>query len=106
MLKWFYDTSTGAATGAACCGSFVVEGFDFLVASYGWTRWIRRFTWFGPSECNFLPESAYLSALTDLSVDPCEEASARAFYSSRSNSYIETRGPIGDPEMVETLYNI
>jgi hypothetical protein len=23
MSKWFYDTSTGAATGAACCGSFV-----------------------------------------------------------------------------------
>jgi hypothetical protein len=53
-----------------------------------------------------LPEYAYLSALTDLSVDPCEEASVRAFYSSRSNSYIETRGPTGDPELVETLYNI
>jgi hypothetical protein len=23
MSKWFYDTSTGAATGAARCGSFV-----------------------------------------------------------------------------------
>jgi hypothetical protein len=42
----------------------------------------------------------------DLSVHPCEEAPARAFYSSRSDSYIETRGPTGDPEVVETVYNI
>jgi hypothetical protein len=42
------------------------------------------------------------SALTDL----CEVVSARAFYSSRSDSYIETRGPTGDHEVVETLYSI
>jgi hypothetical protein len=35
LSNWFYDTSTGAATGAVHCGSFVVEGFDPLVASYG-----------------------------------------------------------------------
>jgi hypothetical protein len=35
MLKWFYDTSTGAATGAAHYGSFVGVGFGLLVASYG-----------------------------------------------------------------------
>jgi hypothetical protein len=35
VSKWFYDTSTGAAIGAARCGSFVGEGFDLLVASYG-----------------------------------------------------------------------
>jgi hypothetical protein len=33
--SWFYDTFTGAATGAACCGSFVGEGFGLLVTSYG-----------------------------------------------------------------------
>jgi hypothetical protein len=26
MLKWFYDTSTGAATGASRYGSFVGKG--------------------------------------------------------------------------------
>jgi hypothetical protein len=34
MLKWFYDTSTGAATGAARCGSFVGNGFSLLVVGY------------------------------------------------------------------------
>jgi hypothetical protein len=34
MLKRFYDTSTGAATGADRCGSFVGEGFDLLIVSY------------------------------------------------------------------------
>jgi hypothetical protein len=47
-----------------------------------------------------------LSALTDLFFDPCEEMSTRSFYSSRSGSYNETHGPIGDPEVVETLYSI
>jgi hypothetical protein len=40
------------------------------------------------------------------SVDLCEEAPARAFYSSRMGSYIETRGPTDEPEVVETLYSI
>jgi hypothetical protein len=35
MLKWFYNTSTGATTGAVRCGSFVGERFGLLVASYG-----------------------------------------------------------------------
>jgi hypothetical protein len=35
MSKSFYNTSTGAATGAARCGSFVGGGFGLLVASYG-----------------------------------------------------------------------
>jgi hypothetical protein len=30
----------------------------------------------------------------------------RSFYSSRPSSYIETQGPIGGSEVVETLYNI
>jgi hypothetical protein len=34
MSKRFYDTFTGAATGAARCGSFIGEGFGLLVASY------------------------------------------------------------------------
>jgi hypothetical protein len=46
-----------------------------------------------------LPESAYLFT-------PCEEAPARAFYSTRSGSYIETRGPTGGPVVVKTLYSI
>jgi hypothetical protein len=31
---------------------------------------------------------------------------ARSFYSSRSGSYIETQGPTGGSEVVETLYNM
>jgi hypothetical protein len=34
MLKWFYDTSTSAATGAARCDTFIGEGFSLLVVSY------------------------------------------------------------------------
>jgi hypothetical protein len=41
--RWFYDTSTGVATGAARCGSFVGGGFGLLVASYEWTGWTWRF---------------------------------------------------------------
>jgi hypothetical protein len=37
---------------------------------------------------------------------PCEEVPTRSFYSSRTGSYNETRGPTGGPEVVETLYNI
>jgi hypothetical protein len=54
LSKWFCDTSTGAAIGAARCGSFVGGGFGLLVARYGWTQWTRRFTWFGPPERNTL----------------------------------------------------
>jgi hypothetical protein len=36
---------------------------------------------------------------------PLEVAPTRSFYSSRSGSYNETRGPTGGPEVVETLYN-
>jgi hypothetical protein len=35
-----------------------------------------------------------------------EYVSTRSFYSSRPGCYNETRGPIGGPEVVETLYNI
>jgi hypothetical protein len=35
VSKRFYDTSIGAATGAAHCGPFVGEDFGLLVASYG-----------------------------------------------------------------------
>jgi hypothetical protein len=52
----------------------------------------------------------YCSSLPCLSLPfrppPREEAPARAFYSSRSGSYIETRGPTGGPVVVETLYSI
>jgi hypothetical protein len=34
MSKWFYDTSTGAVSGAAHCGSFIEEDFGLLVVSY------------------------------------------------------------------------
>jgi hypothetical protein len=46
------------------------------------------------------------SVLPESFFDPCEEVSTHSFYSSRSGSYNETRGPTGGPEVVETLYNI
>jgi hypothetical protein len=41
LSKWFCDTSTGAATGATRCGSFVGKAFSLLVVSPRWTRWTR-----------------------------------------------------------------
>jgi ribonuclease HI len=35
LSKWFYDTSTGAATGAARCSSFMRNVFSLLVVGYG-----------------------------------------------------------------------
>jgi hypothetical protein len=54
LLKWICDTSTGAATGAAHCGSFVRKVFSLLVVSSRWTWWTRWFAWFRPSERNTL----------------------------------------------------
>jgi hypothetical protein len=38
--------------------------------------------------------------------DLLKVTSTRAFYSSRSGSYNETRGPTDGPEVIETLYSI
>jgi hypothetical protein len=54
MSKWFYDTSTGAATGAARCGSFVGEAQIAQGVGYQGIRWTQRFTWFEPPERNTL----------------------------------------------------
>jgi hypothetical protein len=51
----------------------------------------------------------YCSSLPCLSLpfsSAHEEAPARAFYSSRSGSYIETWGPTGGLAVFETLYGI
>jgi hypothetical protein len=51
----------------------------------------------------------YCSSLPCLSLfflPTLEVTSTWSFYSSRPGSYIETRGPTGGPEVVETLYNI
>jgi hypothetical protein len=49
--------------------------------------------------CTSLP---CMSLFLSVFFDPCEDSSARDFYSSRSISYIETQGPTGGPEVVET----
>jgi hypothetical protein len=54
LSKWFYDTSTGAATGAARCGSFVGGAQITQSVGYQGIRWTRGFTWFGPPERNTL----------------------------------------------------
>jgi hypothetical protein len=64
--------------------------------------------WFGPPEHNTLrPWKIWIvllkSALPDpyLFSGPCEVTPVRAFYSSKSDSYIETRGLTDGPELVE-----
>jgi hypothetical protein len=37
VSKWFYDTFTGAATGAACCGSFAGKAFSL----FGCSLWMN-----------------------------------------------------------------
>jgi hypothetical protein len=54
LSKWFYDTSTGAATGAARCGSFVGGAQIAQGVGYQRIRWTRGFTWFRPPERNTL----------------------------------------------------
>jgi hypothetical protein len=39
LSKWFYDTSTGAATGAVRCGSFVGEAQIAQGVGYQGIRW-------------------------------------------------------------------
>jgi hypothetical protein len=56
--------------------------------------------------CSSLPCLCEPEPFSDLDRPPREVASARAFYSSRSGSYIETWGTTGGTEVVETLYNI
>jgi hypothetical protein len=113
VSKWFYNTSTGAATGAACCGSLIGKGFSLLVVSYWWTRWTQRFTWFRPLEHNtlrprenwvvllkpVLPVWAWAFFLTD----PYEVAPAWAFYSSMLGSYNDSQGPTGGLGVGQTL---
>jgi hypothetical protein len=54
MSKWFYDTSTGAATGAARCSSFVGGAQIAQGVGYQGIRWTRGFTWFVLPERNTL----------------------------------------------------
>jgi hypothetical protein len=54
MSNWFYDTSTGTATRAAQCGSFVGDGLGPLDVSYREHGGDKRFTWFRPPERNTL----------------------------------------------------
>jgi hypothetical protein len=113
LSKWFCDTSTGTATGAARCGSFVGKAFNLLVVSSRRTWWHDDLR--GSGRLSVIP---YIHGRTEVYCaqaclawafyffNPLEVASTRAFYSSRSDSFNETRGPTGGPEVVETLYNI
>jgi hypothetical protein len=101
-----------AATGAARCGSFVggaLVSWSLAMNERGGHEDLR-----GSSRRSVIPyvhgrTELYCSSLYEPELffsDPCEEVSTRSFYSSRPGSYNETRGPTGDPEVVETLYNI
>jgi hypothetical protein len=54
ILKWFYDTSTGAAPGAVPLWFFCWRGSDRRGVGYQGIWWTPRFTWFGPPERNTL----------------------------------------------------
>jgi hypothetical protein len=42
LSKWFHDTSSGTASRASCCGSFVGEGSSRSNVSIGGTRWKQK----------------------------------------------------------------
>jgi hypothetical protein len=107
MSKWFYDTSTGAATGAARCGFFVGRGFGLLVASYEGIWWTRGFTWFGPPERNALRPWVNRVVLLCLSVQlksPSVCSSPRPwrlpgpFIAQGRAATVRPHGPTGGPE--------
>jgi hypothetical protein len=88
LSKWFYDTSTGTATRAACCGSFVGEDLGVSdVLSYGGTQWRREFMWFGTPERNTLHprENRCVVVLlcVELAIGPLILTSTVNFYSTR-----------------------
>jgi hypothetical protein len=98
MSNWFYDTSIGAAIGAARCCSFVGGGFGLLVVSYGQTRWVKNLRGSGRRGvipyvhrrtelyCTSLPYLNLFFFLTDFR----EVAPTRAFYNLKSDSYNES----------------
>jgi hypothetical protein len=98
MSNWFYDTSIGAAIGAARCCSFVGGGFGLLVVSYGQTRWVENLRGSGRRGvipyvhritelyCTSLPYLNLFFFLTDFR----EVAPTRAFYNLKSDSYNES----------------
>jgi hypothetical protein len=110
-LKWFYDTSTVAATEVARCGSFIGGAQIARGVDYEGIWWSRGFMWFRPPERNTLRlrENGIvllcLSAqLRSSSVCVCVRmcvcvrvsvcvAPARTFYSLRPGSYSETTWP-------------
>jgi hypothetical protein len=116
LSMWFWLTPLfrdEGVTGAAHCGSFIGEGFGLLVVRYGWTRWIRRFMWFGSLKRNTLRSRENGVVLLKLCLtrvrlnlsffDLCEVTSIRAFCSSRSDSYNESQGPTGGLRTSKTL---
>jgi hypothetical protein len=48
MLKWFYDTSTGITTRAACYGSLLERLRSLELTTMEGARWTWGFMWFGP----------------------------------------------------------
>jgi hypothetical protein len=54
LSRWFYDTSTGAITGAVPLWFFCWSGSDHRGVGYQGIQWTRRFTWFGPPGRNTL----------------------------------------------------
>jgi hypothetical protein len=68
VWKWFYDTFIGAATGVACCDSFIGGTQITQGVGYQGIRWTRGFTWFGPPERNTLRTRVNRVVLLCLSV--------------------------------------
>jgi hypothetical protein len=106
----FYDTFTGTAIRAACCGLFVKDGLGVSdVFSYGGTLGRRGFMWFRPPERNTLrPRENRCVVLlwVELSWDSLKRAcldlmAALSFYSTRQGSYKKICGPTCGPEVVE-----
>jgi hypothetical protein len=109
LSKWFYDTFTGAVTGAVPLWFFYWRGSDRKGVGYRGIRRTRGFTWFGPPERNTLRpwvnevvllclsarlrSSPFSLSMRVCGVRPLQLSSARPFYSPRPGSYREAPWP-------------
>jgi hypothetical protein len=111
MSKWFYDTSTSAATGVACCG-FLLEGalvfWSLAMNERGGHEDLR-----GSGRRSVIP---YVHGRTELycsnlyEPEPFPPTPVKrclpSLFIAQGRVVTMRLGATGGPEVVETIYNI